>query len=67
MKKACVWFEGMLFRSERGTKRGHTPPQSPNNDLQQGSGYKSQRTRIPERQQHVACDSATGELMYLGK
>lgn len=35
VKKAGVWFEGMLFKSERGTKRRHTPPQSPNDDLHQ--------------------------------
>lgn len=34
-EKACVWFEGILFRTERGTKGRHTPPQSPNDDLQQ--------------------------------
>lgn len=35
VKKASVWFEGNLVRSERGTKRRHTPLQSPNDDLQQ--------------------------------
>lgn len=34
-KNASVWFEGILFRSESGTKRRHTPLQSPNNDPQQ--------------------------------
>lgn len=34
VEKACVWFEGILFGTERGTKRRHTPPQSPNDDLQ---------------------------------
>lgn len=57
-------LRGIVFRSERGTKGRHTPPQSPNDDLEQrGQTTMEQRARSPEHQQLPA----NGELMYLRK
>lgn len=56
--QCLVWGGGVLFRSERGTKRSHAPPQSHNDLQQRGHTTRGREQRAPSRKQHVACDGA---------